>query len=148
MQTQANGGSKLNTPSGVNPRQTVFPSAWEKVKAFQQIVGSRTPDSPEFPSKEDTALIIRVLVEEVGELIDCLNRGEDLNNLIKELTDCLTGVLLAAVYCGVNIDKAFDLTFRSHLSKLIDGNYSSNGKLLKGPNYLEPDFSFMIADNE
>ena len=148
MQTQTNGGSKLNTPSGVNPRQTVFPSAWEKVKAFQQIVGSRTPDNPEFPSHEDTDLIIRVLDEEVSELFEALLNQTDLNNLVKELTDCLTGVLLAAVYCGVNIDKAFDLTFRSHLSKLIDSNYSSNGKLLKGPNYLEPDFSFMIADDE
>lgn len=85
-----------------------------------------------------------VLEEEVKELVECLREGTDLNNLVKELTDCLTGVLLAAVYCGVNLDAAFDLTFRSHLSKLIDAKYSVRGKLLKGPNYMEPDFSFLI----
>lgn len=89
-----------------------------------------------------------VLREEFDELEDCLRNGTDLNNLIKEITDCLTGVILVAVYCGVDLDKAFDLTFRSHLSKLIDGKWNSKGKLCKGPNYLEPDFSFMIDQSE
>lgn len=111
--------------------------------AFQRMVGSPIPESPEQPCEQDILLLIRLLKEEVTELEEALHKGDDLNNLIKEITDVYTVVLMTAVFCGVNLDKAFDLTFRSHLSKLLDWQFK-DGKLQKGQYYQEPDFTFMI----
>lgn len=109
-------------------------------------MGSPIPDSPQQPSEQDILLLIRLLKEETAELEQALHGGNDLNNLIKEITDVYTVVLMTAVFCGVNLDQAYDLTFRSHLSKLLDWKFK-DGKLQKGQFYLEPDFSFMIPED-
>ena len=45
---------------------------------------------------------------------------------------------------GIDLDKCFDEVQRSNMSKLgVDGKpiYNEKGKVMKGPNYFEPDLS-------
>jgi predicted HAD superfamily Cof-like phosphohydrolase len=72
------------------------------------------------------------------------------NNLV-EVADALTD-LLYVVYgaghaYGIDLDKCFDEVHRSNMSKLgLDGKpiYRGDGKVLKGPNFFQPDLNNII----
>ena len=64
---------------------------------------------------------------------------------LKEIADALTDVLYvtygAGHAYGINLDKCFAEVQRSNMSKLgQDGKpiYNEKGKVMKGPNYFEP----------
>ena len=65
-------------------------------------------------------------------------------HLLKELADLTFVAYQFAAAFGFNLDGAMDQVFRSNMSKLDeDGkvHFRSDGKVLKGPNYREPDLS-------
>ena len=71
-----------------------------------------------------------------------------LEHIAKELADLLYVTYGAAYALGIDIDRAFELVHQSNMSKLgEDGKpiVRRDGKVLKGPNYFEPDLSETIC---
>jgi len=84
---------------------------------------------------------------------------EELNELelamktknLKEIADALTDILYvtygAGYAYGINLDNCFKEVQRANMSKLgKDGKpiYNEKGKVMKGPNYLEPDLKQFV----
>ena len=97
--------------------------------------------SPEFPTEETAKLRIELIVEELNELIDA-KEDKDLIGIADALTDILYVTYGAGHAFGIDLDECFREVQRSNMSKLgEDGKpiYREDGKVLKGPNYSEPD---------
>lgn len=66
---------------------------------------------------------------------------------VKELCDLLYVTYGTLVYLGVDADEAFRRVHDSNMSKLGDDGQPIrrvDGKVLKGPNYFEPDLSDLV----
>ena len=66
-------------------------------------------------------------------------------DFVKELTDLVFVCFQKAASLNIDLDRAMELTFQSNMSKLDDdGNpiFRADGKVLKGPNYVEPDLTY------
>ena len=95
----------------------------------------------------------RLITEEHSELRDelvaahqAVYRGKPIDNLdqiAKEAADLLYVVYGMAVALGIDLMEAFRRVHASNMSKLVDGKpvLRDDGKVLKGPNYFEPDMS-------
>tara|TARA_B100001013_G_scaffold76449_1_gene40885 strand:- start:148 stop:516 length:369 start_codon:yes stop_codon:yes gene_type:complete len=121
-------------------------SNFEDVKLFMKTFGQEIKDKPSFPSEKITRLRYSLIKEELEELKEAINK----NNL-KEIADALTDILYvtygAGHAFGINLDKCFTEVQSSNMSKLgNDGKpiYNENGKVMKGPNYFEPNLSKFI----
>ena len=114
---------------------------FESVKKFMQTFGQEIKEKASFPSKKITSLRYDLIKEELDELKVAID-----NNDIKEVADALTDILYvtygAGHAFGINLDKCFEEVQSSNMSKLgFDGKpiYNEKGKVMKGPNYFEPD---------
>ena len=121
-------------------------SNFEDVKLFMKTFGQEIKDKPSFPSEKITRLRYSLIKEELEEFKEAINK----NNL-KEIADALTDILYvtygAGHAFGINLDKCFTEVQSSNMSKLgNDGKpiYNENGKVMKGPNYFEPNLSKFI----
>ena len=101
---------------------------------------------PKFPKDKTIKLRIDLIKEELNELEEAIN-----NNNLVEVADALTDILYvtygAGHSFGINLDACFQEVQNSNMSKLDkNGNpiYNENGKVLKGPNYFEPDLKKFI----
>jgi len=72
---------------------------------------------------------------------------------IVEIADALTDILYvtygAGHAFGIDLDKCFEEVQRSNMSKLgVDGKpiYREDGKVLKGPNFFEPDLEKYVKN--
>jgi predicted HAD superfamily Cof-like phosphohydrolase len=92
----------------------------------------------------------KLMREENEEYLDAAN-----NNDLVEVADALGDMLY--ILCGTiiehglqyKIEEVFEEIQRSNMSKLgADGNpiYREDGKVLKGPNYFEPDIASILKD--
>jgi predicted HAD superfamily Cof-like phosphohydrolase len=92
---------------------------------------------------ERASLRVRLLREEFDEVVEALYNGGKAP-LAKEIADLLYVTYgLAATY-GIHIDEVFNRVHESNMSKLgEDGKpvYRNDGKVLKGPNYKEPEIT-------
>ena len=116
-------------------------SNFDHVREFMQKFGQEVKDKPEFPTRETAKLRIELIVEELNELIDA-NEDKDLIGIADALTDILYVTYGAGHAFGIDLDSCFREVQRSNMSKLgEDGKpiYREDGKVLKGPNYSEPD---------
>tara|TARA_B100000614_G_scaffold244146_1_gene248013 strand:+ start:42 stop:416 length:375 start_codon:yes stop_codon:yes gene_type:complete len=116
-------------------------SNFDHVREFMQKFGQEVKDKPEFPTRETAKLRIELIVEELNELIDA-NEDKDLVGIADALTDILYVTYGAGHAFGIDLDSCFREVQRSNMSKLgEDGKpiYREDGKVLKGPNYSEPD---------
>lgn len=96
-----------------------------------------------------------LIEEEFWELDTAANRISEnpdnpkyRENFVKELADLLYVVYWMAARVGIDVDKAFRLVHASNMSKLgPDGKpiLRDDGKVLKGPNYKEPELSEVLA---
>ena len=121
-------------------------SNFEDVKLFMKTFGQEIKDKPGFPSEKIIRLRYSLIKEELEEFKEAINK----NNL-KEIADALTDILYvtygAGHAFGINLDKCFTEVQSSNMSKLgNDGKpiYNENGKVMKGPNYFEPNLSKFI----
>jgi len=94
-----------------------------------------------------------ILAEERKELDDELHYlifgYGDLNAVAKEIADEIYVLFGTAVALGIDADKAVRLVHASNMSKLgADGKpiYRGDGKVLKGPNYVEPDMTSCVKE--
>lgn len=117
-------------------RETNF----DKVRLFMEAFGQEVKRTPEFPTEETAKLRIELIVEELNELIDA-KEDKDLIGIADALTDILYVTYGAGHAFGLDLDACFREVQRSNMSKLgEDGKpiYREDGKVLKGPNYSEP----------
>ena len=115
-------------------------SHFENVKNFMKVFGQEIKNKADFPDEK----IIKLRYDLIKEELEELHNANEKKNL-KEVADALTDILYvtygAGHAYGINLDKCFDEVQKSNMSKLgADGKpiYNENGKVMKGPNFFEP----------
>lgn len=102
--------------------------------------GQEVKEAPEFPDEATQALRLELIAEELGELEEAIE-AKNYIAVADALTDILYVTYGAGHAFGIDLDKCFAEVQRSNMSKLgADGKpiYREDGKVLKGPNYSEP----------
>jgi predicted HAD superfamily Cof-like phosphohydrolase len=119
---------------------------FEDVKIFMKTFGQIVRTEPQFPDEKTMKLRFDLIQEELLELQEAMK----IKNL-KEIADALTDILYvtygAGYAYGINLDKCFKEVQRANMSKLgEDGKpiYNEKGKVMKGPNYLEPNLKQFV----
>ena len=119
---------------------------FKAVGTFMETFGQEVKIKPEFPDDDTVALRIELIAEELNELFDACDQ-KDIVAVADALTDILYVTYGAGHAFGVDLDKCFTEVQRSNMSKLgEDGKpiYRDDGKVLKGPNYSEPDLKSVL----
>ena len=121
-------------------------SNFSDVKIFMETYGQEVKKKSEFPDDKIVKLRIDLIKEELDELIVAI---KDKN--IVEVADALTDILYvtygAGHSFGINLDNCFTEVQNSNMSKLdINGEpiYNEQGKVMKGPNYFQPNLKKYI----
>ena len=119
---------------------------FEKVGLFMKTFGQEVKTTPSLSSEKINNLRISLINEELEEFKEAIK-----NNDIKEVADALTDILYvtygAGYAYGVDLDKCFKEVQRANMSKLgEDGKpiYNEKGKVMKGPNYSEPNLKQFV----
>ena len=121
-------------------------SNFEKVGDFMEAFNQEVLYVPTLPDFNLAALRLDLIEEEVQELRDGLG-NQDLLEVADALTDILYVVYGAGHAFGIDLDDCFHEVHRSNMTKLGDDGrplYREDGKVMKGPNYEEPDFDQFI----
>ena len=116
---------------------------FEKVGLFMKTFGQEVKTKAGFSSDKINKLRIDLIEEELEELRDAINK-KDLKETVDALTDILYVAYGAGHAFGVNLDKCFEEVQNSNMSKLgADGKpiYNEKGKVMKGPNYFQPNLN-------
>ena len=120
---------------------------FESVRKFMETFGQEIKKKASFPESKTISLRYDLIREELEELKDALDKKD-----IKEVADALTDILYvtygAGHAFGINLDKCFEEVQNSNMSKLgLDGKpiYNDKGKVMKGPNYFEPNLKKFVA---
>jgi predicted HAD superfamily Cof-like phosphohydrolase len=122
----------------------------DQVREFHETYGLPVKNSPDISDTKTNDLRINLLAEELDELKEALVDG-DVVGVLDALTDLqyvLDGAYLSFGLHHVK-DAAFAEVQRSNMSKLgEDGKpirRESDGKILKGPNFFEPDLTQFVT---
>ena len=114
----------------------------EMVAQFHKIMG-HSIGLPYAQNSDADRLRMKLMSEEFDEVC----AAEEQENLLKELCDVLYVTYGYAITFGWDLDEAFRRVHASNMSKLDDdGNpiVRSDGKVMKGPNYQEPDLGDLV----
>ena len=121
-------------------------SNFTEVKTFMKTFGQIVETKPQFPDEKTMQLRYDLIKEELDELEQAM---KDKN--LKEIADALTDILYvtygAGFAYGINLDKCFKEVQRANMSKLgADGKpiYNEKGKVMKRPNYSEPNLKQFV----
>ena len=101
---------------------------------------------PRLPTEPESTLMNNLIMEELEELNEAIDNGD-----IKEVADAIADILYVtaqqATTLGFPVDALLREVQRSNMSKLgADGlpMYREDGKVLKGPNFSEPDIMSVL----
>ena len=115
-------------------------SNFQEVKIFMKTYGQEVKEKASFPDKNTTKLRYDLIKEELDELEKALTE-QNLEEVADALTDILYVTYGAGHSFGIDLDACFNEVQRSNMSKL-DSNgqpiYNESGKVMKGPNYFQP----------
>ena len=121
-------------------------SNFEDVKTFMETFGQMVRTKPQFPNEKTMQLRYDLIKEELNELEHAMKTKN-----LKEVADALTDILYvtygAGYAYGIDLDKCFKEVQRANMSKLVnDGKpiYNEKGKVMKGPNYSEPNLKKFV----
>ena len=121
-------------------------SNFEDVKKFMETFGQMVKTKPQFPDEKTMQLRFDLIKEELDELEQAMKTKN-----LKEIADALTDILYvtygAGYAYGIDLDKCFKEVQRANMSKLgTDGKpiYNDKGKVMKGPNYSEPNLKQFV----
>ena len=121
-------------------------SNFEDVKTFMATFGQMIRAKPQFPDEKTMQLRYDLIKEELNELEHAMKTKN-----LKEVADALTDILYvtygAGYAYGIDLDKCFKEVQRANMSKLgTDGKpiYNEKGKVMKGPNYSEPNLKQFV----
>lgn len=116
------------------------------VREFHETFGHPVADTPGLIDRERALLRYRLIAEELEELHSAI-----LDNNLVEIADALTDLRYvtegAALEWGIPADDCFAEVHDSNMSKLgEDGKpiHRADGKVLKGPNFWEPDLESIL----
>tara|TARA_B100001123_G_C15191143_1_gene979427 strand:- start:100 stop:471 length:372 start_codon:yes stop_codon:yes gene_type:complete len=121
-------------------------SNFEDVKKFMRTFGQIVESKPGFPEKKVMNLRYDLIREELDELKKAMDE-KDLKEIADALTDILYVTYGAGCAYGIDLDKCFKEVQRANMSKLgEDGKpiYNEKGKVMKGPNYSEPNLKQFV----
>ena len=121
-------------------------SNFEDVKTFMETYGQEVKKTASFPDDKIIQLRIDLIKEEVSELEQAM-KEKDLKEVADALTDILYVTYGAGCAYGIDLDKCFKEVQRANMSKLgEDGKpiYNEKGKVMKGPNYSEPNLKQFV----
>ena len=119
---------------------------FEAVGKFMNTFGQEVKTDPDWPDEDTQKLRLELIAEELEEMWDAIE-NKDLVSVADALTDILYVTYGAGHAFGIDLDKCFAEVQRSNMSKLgEDGKpiYRDDGKVLKGPNYSEPDLKHIL----
>jgi len=119
---------------------------FEKVGDFMEAFGQEVLHIPTIPDFNLSALRLDLIEEEVQELRDGL-ANKSMLEIADALTDILYVVYGAGHAFGLDLDDCFHEVHSSNMTKLgSDGRplYREDGKVMKGPNYREPDLTKFV----
>ncbi len=121
-------------------------SNFADVKTFMETFGQIVKTKPQFPDDKTMQLRYDLIKEELNELEQAMKTRN-----LKEIADALTDILYvtygAGFAYGIDLDKCFKEVQRANMSKLgTDGKpiYNEKGKVMKGPNYSEPNLKQFV----
>ena len=121
-------------------------SNFENVKTFMKTFGQIVRTEPQFPDEDTMQLRYDLIKEELNELEQAM-KAKDLKEVADALTDILYVTYGAGYAYGIDLDKCFKEVQRANMSKLgKDGKpiYNEKGKVMKGPNYSEPNLKQFV----
>ena len=122
-------------------------SNFNSVKKFMQTFGQEVKTKSSLSSEKINSLRVSLIEEELEELKQAI-REKNLLEVADALTDLLYVTYGAGHAFGINLDKCFEEVQNSNMSKLgNDGKpiYNELGKVMKGPNYFEPNLKKFVA---
>lgn len=121
-------------------------SNFDMVGTFMETFGQEVKTKAEFPDNDTIALRIELIQEELEELKEAIGNA-DMVEVADALTDILYVTYGAGHAFGIDLDKCFEEVQASNMSKLgTDGKpiYREDGKVLKGPNFFQPDLKQFV----
>ena len=134
----------------VDGMESTLKTNFEKVQEFMEVFGQEVNNKPAWPNDETMELRIDLIEEELGEFKDAIINGDGtLVDVADALSDLLYVVYGAGHSFGLDLDACFKEVHRSNMSKLDEYGkpiYREDGKVLKGPDFTEPDLKSMIYD--
>lgn len=119
-----------------------------RVMDFMNNFGQEVKYNPEFPDEKVQKLRISLIEEELEELKEAMEK-KDVVGVADALTDILYVTYGAGAAFGIDLDKCFEEVHNSNMSKLDrDGRpiYREDGKILKGPDYFEPNLEKIVKN--
>ena len=119
---------------------------FEKVIQFMNTFGQEVKSKPDWPDVTTKHLRVDLIEEELEELKEAIV-ADDLVAVADALTDILYVTYGAGAAFGMNLDVCFHEVHSSNMTKVgPDGKpvYREDGKVMKGPDYREPDLQTII----
>jgi predicted HAD superfamily Cof-like phosphohydrolase len=119
---------------------------FNSVKKFMQTFGQEVKTKAGFPSDKIVELRYKLIKEELDEFEEAI-KSKNLKEVADSLTDILYVTYGAGHAFGINLDSCFEEVQKSNMSKAgKDGKpiYNEDGKVMKGPDYFEPDLEKFI----
>ena len=121
-------------------------SNFNQVATFMKACDQEVCSVPAFPDEFTTSLRLRLIHEEVHELVEGI-RNEDIVEVADALTDILYVVYGAGHAFGIDLDACFEEVQRSNMTKVMpNGKVLKNaeGKVMKPDTYEEPDLKKVL----
>jgi predicted HAD superfamily Cof-like phosphohydrolase len=121
-------------------------SNFDDVKTFMETFGQMVRTKPQFPDEKTMQLRYDLIKEELNEL-ELAMKTKNLKEVADALADILYVTYGAGYAYGIDLDKCFKEVQRANMSKLgTDGKpiYNDRGKVMKGPNYSEPNLKQFV----
>ena len=119
---------------------------FEKVGLFMKTFGQEVKKKSSFSTEKINKLRVSLINEELEEFKEAI-KNDDLKEVADALTDILYVTYGAGFAYGINLDKCFREVQRANMSKLGDDGkpiYNEKGKVMKGPNYSEPNLKEFV----
>ena len=116
------------------------------VKVFMETFGQMVRTKPQFPDEKTMRLRYDLIKEELNEL-EYAMKTKNLKEIADALTDILYVTYGAGFAYGIDLDRCFKEVQRANMSKLgKDGKpiFNEKGKVMKGPNYREPNLKQFV----
>ena len=127
----------------------LFATNFDLVEEFMTAFGQDVEKGASMPDRKTAMLRLKLILEEYEELETAVEEHH-LVGIADALTDILYVTYGAGHAFGINLDECFEEVHESNMSKLgPDGKpiYRDDGKVMKGPDYREPDLRKVLKCN-
>ena len=126
-----------------------FTTNFDLVEEFMTAFDQDVQKKASMPDRKTAMLRLKLILEEYEELETAVEE-QHLVGIADALTDILYVTYGAGHAFGIDLDECFEEVHESNMSKLgPDGKpiYREDGKVMKGPDYREPDLRKILKCN-